>query len=590
MTIRSAHTLAAWLLAVVALLWFMPPAAGQRGAGEPTVSASFADGVLRLGAATTLTVTVDSPSSARLLDLPRVEGLRFGALRGPDIATSMTFVQGRSSTRQTQTWRVAVTPERLGEFTLPPVSVEIGGRIHSSAPVPLLVVEDLEGQTRGFLEFRLLDARPVEGLPLRVEVRLGWDAALTRINTASLSLPWWDRLPGVVQNTRAPRFSAGQVTVNRQIPVEVERIEGARLGDRPAIAYRFEVELLPTRAGTLELGGSFLEFAEVGDPDFFGNRRRRAEYYTRADNLAIEVERLPVEGQPLDFGGAVGSFELSASADVRDVRAGDSIKLEVVWSGRGNLASFAPPDPRVLDGFEGLRSFGWSDEREGDHRRVIYDLVPLGPEVEAIPPITFPFFDTEAWEYRRLETPRLPIRVRPLEGRGLEGEEERPRGPLVPPHGLRHAPFEGSEVSLPPGPTDGALGGMLAAVLLTWLALRTAARRGGIDPGAPLQRRRRRALARLRRDLTRSRDPEGDLAAWTRFVAARTGERPEAWAGRDVRQWAESSEFGARLTPFVIGELEHTGRALEAVVFGGGERVRPSKILFSARGVLEEGL
>lgn len=587
---RAAHWAPAWGLLALWLVWLAAlaggPAAAQ-GSGENPVSANLREGVLRFGASTTLTLVVTSAQPVRVFTPTPPEGVDLIGPSGPSVSNQLTIVQGRRSSLTQQTWRWQVRPTRTGEFAIPPVVVELDGRRYESGPLQLVVVEDIAGAAQGFLELSAPAERVVEGQPFGLEVLFGWDASLARTNYASLSLPWWESLSGVLQERIPPARDAGSVVVNGQHQVPIDAVSDVVREGRPYKAYRLRLELVATRPGPLELAGNFLEYAEV-EQDFFGGSRKLASAFARGSDLKLEVRELPTEGQPFDFGGAIGNLAVRASADTRAVRVGESIKLTVDWTGNGNLAYFEAPDPRRLAAFAGFRCFGWVEEKVPGRRRVVYDLAPLSADVDQIPPLELPLFDPESWSYTRLATAPIPLQVEPL-APGLEDEEPKSQA-RTEVHGIRQTPFSDADIGGSRAPRNSALATVAGAVVLSWFALRTAARRGGVDPGARPERRRRRALSQLQGALVQSLDPEGDLAAWVDFAAARSGEEREAWIGRDVRAWAENSPAGQRLSPYVVEELVQTAKALEGAAYGGLERVPRAKLLERARGLLEEGL
>jgi hypothetical protein len=94
-------------------------------------------------------------------------------------------------------------------------------------------------------------------------------------------------------------------------------------------------------------------------------------------------------------------------------------------------------------------------------------------------------------------------------------------------------------------------------------------------------------LAGLQRELNRAQTPEQDLAAWTRFLAARLGDAPAAWIGRDVRRDVRSGRL--ELGPVALDIVARTGERLESAAFGDGPRVESSTLVASARDLVEEG-
>jgi hypothetical protein len=583
---RSAvgRTRSAWFALVV---WILCGVAWGAPQVQPQVNARLETGVLKLGERTRLVVTLEGAASGELVELPEVPGLRFVGVQGPSVQTYTAIINGRRTVEQSLTWAVLVEGLEEGDFEVPGVVVETGGRRLSTAPQPLTVQADLLGEELGFIELRGLTERAVEGLPIEVELRFGWDRAISsETNYANLSLPWWDNVDGALLEALDVRGArrAVDVQLNRRQLLTVGEVDDTERDGRVFRTFSISIELVPTRSGTLSLPTSFLQFGTARS-NFFGQESLLRSYFARAPAVELRAEPLPEDGQPTDFGRAVGTFDVRATADTRDVVAGDSIKLTVEWTGRGNFDYFEPPDPSRQPGYEGFRYFGLTEEKLPGRRRVTYDLAPLDERVTELPALELPYFDVERWEYRRLGTRPIPIRVRPLEGEGALSERERfaedlrdIRTAVVAPGGARSS-----------APSLEALLGASAGILLGWAALRTVVRAGGRDPASELERRRRRALRRFERELRTSLDPETDLRAFAGFVAARAGEETEAWIGRDVRE-----AFGPRssraLPPDSLELLERTQRELEAAVFGDGERVARAELSQVAKDLLEEGL
>jgi hypothetical protein len=305
----------------------------------------------------------------------------------------------------------------------------------------------------------------------------------------------------------------------------------------------------------------------------------------RAAAFALEVAPLPEEGRPLDFGGAIGALELRASAEPRDVDAGESIKLTVDVTGAGNLEFFDAPDPSRQEAFRGFRYFGKTEEKSFERRRIVYDIAPLTSAQQEIPPLRLPVFDPELGEYRVLETSPISIRVRPLEGAVSLSDErgaERFERDIQDIETEARAPSSGAR----PGAAT-VLSALLGAPLLG-LAARAAVRRRR-DPDAPLERRRRAARRELKRALARAGGPKDELEALHAWLAARSREAPQAWLGRDVKSAAARGSgawngAGADELAALIDELERAAYGGGSSAGGGG------RVLAVADRLAKEGL
>jgi hypothetical protein len=338
---------------------------------------------------------------------------------------------------------------------------------------------------------------------------------------------------------------------------------------------------LPTRSGTLEFPTSFFEF---------GSRRgifdqRRESHFVQAEPFAIEVVALPSTGQPLDFSGAVGALVARASADTRDVRVGDSIKFTVEWTGQGNLQYFRPPDLAALDAFRGFRVYGSTEEKSPERRKVVYDLAPLTSEVQAIPALPLSVYDPVAEHYLTITTEPIAIRVRALEKTAELSDDERRFEREI--EDIDARPPLGAEPARGHGQDRFLLGALVLLPVLGFLARAQVRRRSG-DPGAPLERRRRRAARMLARALAGDAAPAAQHAAWLEFLAARTRERVTAWDGRDFGRWA------AEHAPALPDEARRSASAaltrLEAAVYGGGTPPGREELLALAKRLAEAGL
>jgi hypothetical protein len=510
---------------------------------EPAVNAHLSTGVARLGSDVALVVDVENAQTATIGALPIIDGLRFGKVGAPIGQTSEIWT-GRTRVRTVrQEFVVPIVPEHTGNFTIPPFTVTAGGRNLSTPELSLKVVDDLKGEELGYFQ---IDAPKeiVQGQPFTLELRFGYDSALgdinEQVNYINLSLPWLDQLPGLLElDSPASPPGAGWVkgiVLNSRGSTNAERIPPQKENGRSFLLMRIRKRYLATRAGKLEFATSHLEFGQVESSLFNFGASKKNTYYKRVPAFSIDVLELPEEGRPLDFTGAVGTLSANVNVDRRDVDAGDSIKVSVEWSGDGNLEFFDPPDPSRMDAFKGFRLFGTNDRKTTDRRTVTYDLAPISPEVQAIPPIPLIVFDPSKKAYVTLSTDRIPIRVRPLKNpSGLAAETSRPEPGLD----IRDVQTEPSRERDLPAPGGGAIAGALLSVPALWLGLRTAVRRRG-DPDAPAARARRAARRALRRELALAKTASEQERALQRFLAARTGEPSQAWIGRDPIAWNRS--------------------------------------------------
>lgn len=580
------RALLAPLLAFAALLAWAGPATAQRG-GEPQLRAYLSSGVVRLGERASLIVTVENANSAELRALPKVDGLSIGPTPNPNEVMQLLSVGGRQERTVSRTWPIPVSATKAGEFTIPPFEVLVNGAVARTPELRLRVVADLKGEELGFFEIRPSSPKVVVGQPFSVVLEFGFDAAIQeRINYGNLALSWWGRLPGLLENETPidPAARSLELLLNDRERLNVVAVEPLReMRGRRFVTLRAVRSYTPTRTGKIEFPVSFFEFGEVIERrDFFRTERQKGEtFFARAPEFSIDVVPLPEAGKPVDYSGAIGSLAVSASAQPRDVDAGESIKLRVEWTGAGNLEFFTAPDPSRLDSFRDFRVYGKTEEKSFDRRVVVYDIAPLSSSVKAIPALPLPVFEPQSERYTTLSTAPIEIRVRALEGAsGLAGDEAREK-------------FDDDllDIVARPAPAGdrtplgaGWVLALTAAAPLGWFALRTAVRRHGA-PDAPRERARRRARRALAKELAKVREPRDQLMALHRFLAARTDRSPQDWEGRKAREALPPSQAER------ARDLEACVDELESAVWGGrGGALKRERIEAAVDEALKGGL
>lgn len=412
------------LVALAGLVAAAPSAATQ---GDVKVSARLSAGVVRLGDAGSVNVTVENAADARVVVTPVVAGLKFGRPGQPSLRQSSSFVNGRVYSESTLTIPIPFRPEAEGDYEIPPITVEVDGRSFETKPLRVTVVKDIQGADFGYLEVRASAPRVVEGQPFTVELLFGWEEN-EQISFAELNLPWWDSLPGALEvgeSTPPQQSRVDGIVVNGRLQLSAEQIAARTRNGRNFVTLRLTKTYLPTRSGTLEFPTSFFEFGRRRQVSLFDTRRE--SHFVQAEPFAVEVVALPSAGQPLDFSGAVGTLTVRASADTRDVQVGDSIKLAVEWSGQGNLEYFRAPDLASQDAFRGFRVYGTTEEKSFERRTVTYDLAPLSSDVREIPGVPLSVFEPESGRYTTLVSEAIPVRVRALEKGARLDDDSEPR-------------------------------------------------------------------------------------------------------------------------------------------------------------------
>lgn len=215
-----------------------------------------------------------------------------------------------------------------------------------------------------------------------------------------------------------------------------------KIGDRHyLVAPVYEAVIASTKSGELEIepfhismyfsqaGGSQRSQLPPGfanDP-FFSNLAPLSSFGTntirviaQSPVLKLNVKPLPAGGQPSNFGGAVGEFEVTAEVDKRQARAyDDTISLRVKVEGEGNAESISAPELPQMPGFTVLgrpttRTGGQPTDDEYVSTKIFeYTLRPTQPGNTEIPPVQLPYFDPEGEEYKLAVSDRIAMEIAP---------------------------------------------------------------------------------------------------------------------------------------------------------------------------------
>ena len=134
-----------------------------------------------------------------------------------------------------------------------------------------------------------------------------------------------------------------------------------------------------------------------------------------SEAVAVEVRPLPVP-EPEGFTGAVGSFEISASADATESKLNEPVTLTVRISGEGNIEGLPDPDwPefagwRVVESPVSVESRVVAGQITGSRA---YEIVLMPEQVGGltIPEIRYPHFDPALERYVELASAPIAVSI-----------------------------------------------------------------------------------------------------------------------------------------------------------------------------------
>ncbi len=371
-----------------------------------------------VGESATLTLQFEGGQPKSMPALPPIANLQ---VSGGGTSQNITIVNGQYSASISQTY--ALTPTQPGEFIIPALKVEIGGQVLTSQPLKLTAVKaptsaaDGAGEKLAFFKLFVPKKEVYVGEILSVEFQVYVREGLAN---AGEILQGFDQFGG------CPLKAEGVSIIKT---AHAQRRRG-RIGNSVYGVSTLVTSLSPIRTGPITLGSMEVPLTlqiplpnqprrDPFDPfGIFG----RVQVEERRVLLSAEPETLtalalPKENVPATFNGAVGNFTMTVTAGPTNVAAGDPITVRVQLAGRGAFDSLTLPEQNAWRDFKTYPPTTKVDTTDalGLQGTKTFEqvVVPQSPDIKALPPVSFSFFDPDKKSYRTLTQPAIPLVVRP---------------------------------------------------------------------------------------------------------------------------------------------------------------------------------
>lgn len=340
---------------------------------------------------------------------------------GPRDSYSQSIINGRVSTNRERIYQYQLTPRAPGVIRIPPLEVTADGATHltqatkivvNDVPVAAPPADNATTDDSNYLSAQITTDADQLFDGQQAEFRLAvWVRVATHRNRPLSATNMLRMLTGNIkpfdEQDRSTRRVRRQLSNGESVLFDV---------------FEFSTRRTITEPGPVEFPAIMLEidYPLAFSQDIFGTLRvtRNRTIRVRPEVLVPEAQPLPTENRPPDFTGLVGSYTLATEATPRDVRVGDPIELIIDISGSGALDTL--PAPRLSENEELLNDFLVPDETlagtmVAGRRRFTQVIRAKRPDVSAVPPIQFPYFDPELGEYRVARSEPIPLSVRAAE-------------------------------------------------------------------------------------------------------------------------------------------------------------------------------
>ncbi len=382
-----------------------------------------------LGESAQLEVSVKGSQSAEP-NIPNVAGLEIvhvGQQR------SMQSINGAVSVNVTYLYQV--TPDRAGNFTIPPIAVAGAG---STQPIAFRVDKGASGQMRrspsqghpalppppglsnddatvdannqsAFLRVVLPKQELTVGELVPVEVkayfRAGVSVALNGLPMLSSDAYALNKLSDqpeqsresihgtpytvVTWTTAISAVKAGDYPLNLDLPVMLRVVERGRRRSSGHDPFQ-------------DFFGEDSPFSDSFFDDFFGGATEKP-LTLHTDGTIVKIKALPTQDRPAGFSGAVGKFDVTSEATTTTGTAGDPLTLKIRITGRGNFSRVSTsglPASSDWKTYKPNERFEPADSSSTTGTKTFEQaIIPVTAGKQEIPAISFTYFDPDAQSY-----------------------------------------------------------------------------------------------------------------------------------------------------------------------------------------------
>mgnify|MGYP001291004064 FL=1 len=335
----------------------------------------------------------------------------FTIVSGPAQQTNYSWTNGKSTSTKSLSWTLA--PNRAGRLVIPELIISTGGKKYKTNPIRINVQKS--GAVTSAKELFVLTEIDKDELYMGEQVTVTYklytrvQLGLEKIDYPK-SVGFWQEDLSIPQ---PPRFNRTSIK-----------------GVEYQVATLYKVALFPTKTGSLEISPMSIT-AQVktkqknnrrsiwDDPFFSSFNNRTVQKLIRTDVVKVNVNPYP-EGQPADFTGAVGDFNIRTWVDTSEVRINEAVTLNVELRGTGNINMFSLPEisfPGDMDVFPPNSSF--EKEKLWDQYTGTmlweYILIPRGSGRYQLPRIQLSFLNPKDGSWNKAGAKSISLNVLPGE-------------------------------------------------------------------------------------------------------------------------------------------------------------------------------
>lgn len=417
-------------------------------AQEPSVQIAVDSEEIFIGESFTLQAVVEGVESSEAPDVSSLEAdfsVQFETEQSMN-STSVVILNGRMTRKEElkTLYQFRVTPKKSGRLTIPPVTINDDGKVISSRPTQINVIEP-EPQEYVIVEITSDRDRvyPTQAFQINLKILVrelpdnDQDPLIPiRRNPPNISIPWIDEIDGLkspedkgrwLQNLLSDQgygFSINDFSSRSGFMFDGPRIalfdlvrgKETRTLENGEDAKFFRYEISQTfnavRPGTYAFGPATVRGTFVVDSR--GREYRGQKIAASAKPITVTVVEVP-NPRPDNFLGGVGRFTANVDISPKEARIGDpmTLTLEVTGQTADSVEQVFAPD---LSRFEMIaKDFEVMDRSpvgkvDRNRKTFTYGIRPKN-KLDSFPEIEFSSFDPSTEEFTSIITKMSPIKI-----------------------------------------------------------------------------------------------------------------------------------------------------------------------------------
>lgn len=342
-------------------------------------------------------------------------------------SSSITIINGKmtKNVKRGYVFSYQLTPRQTGTLTIPAIQIKAHDQTLQTRPIHINVFKPQETEDVK-LRVSLSKEHCYVGEPVTFTVK--WYIRQD-IRTFNFLIPLFEKSDWF--HFIDPQIDQKSSKKYYRIPLadgEVIAEQGqASLDGSKYSTITFSKILIPKKSGLLAIDPATVSCEILTG---YRNSRNRNDFFSGvfggrqgvykkvvapSNNLRLEVSNVPGQGKPANFTGHIGQYSIRAEATPLEVSIGDPITLTIFLTGPDYLDHVTLPP--LMDQKDFIKDFKIPSERatgeiQGKTKVFTQTIRALRSDINQIPAIELPYFNTITGEYKTARTKPIPITVK----------------------------------------------------------------------------------------------------------------------------------------------------------------------------------